>query len=431
MKKQKKSKLNEFIQHTIDCESYGNNTVEVVTELLQSLFEQISKILKTTPYVFSKGVYNQLLKDIEAILEEYRTNVTSVYEIDIKDIASYQSDWMKEFLSDLGKSAIIPAYILFTLKFNPVANASNYKDLIDNSVYKIRQSVESSLRTAYITQEEMSNVTARFENRKPQFEKNIIADTKVVSATTFSAVNYLMYKANKVNTVYCAILDSKTCIPCAELNGKEFEYKDQPILPQHHGCRCALIPTNALSDEEMPESFEQWFESLSEEEKIEAVGPERYKLYQAGVPVTKFVDNQNKQIPVKELKRIIAEPDINQFPKSQVIKEYADLIPNKNGYFDVAMHGTSQTVQYGDSIISARELAKIIEHNKDFDRQKGIRLLSCNTGNGSNCFAQQLANALNCNVIAPNDILYIYSNGMTRIGDDGKGKWITFTPGNK
>lgn len=236
MKKQKKSKLNEFIQHAIDCESYGNNTAETVTELLQYLFEQIIKILKTSPYVFSKGVYNQLLKDIEAVLEEYRKNVTSVYELDIKDIASYQSNWMKDFLSDLGKAAIIPASILSTLKFNPVANASNYKDLVDNSVYKIRQSVESSLRTAYITQEEMTNVTARFEHRKPQFEKNIIADTKVVTATAFSAVNYLMYRTNRTKVVYCAILDSKTCIPCAELNGKEYDYKDQPILPSHWNC---------------------------------------------------------------------------------------------------------------------------------------------------------------------------------------------------
>lgn len=237
-----------------------------------------------------------------------------------------------------------------------------------------------------------------------------------------------MYKANKRKVVYCAILDSKTCIECGMLNGKEYEISKAPELPQHFGCRCNLIPIEALEEEDMPEDFETWFESLSEEEKIEAVGPSRYKLYQMGVPVTRFVDNQNKLIPVKE---IVAAPDINKFPQNQAIKEYAELIPNRNGYFDVAMHGTSQTVQYGDSFISARELSKIIEHNKDFDRQKGIRLLSCNTGNGSNCFAQQLANSLNCKVVAPNDTLYIYSNGMTRIGDDGKGKWITFTPGNK
>lgn len=299
----KKSKLNEFIQHTIDSESYGNITKDEAVRLLQRLYEEISKKIRKATYVFSKGNYEKLLKEIENLINEYKSESINLYESMISDISSYQSLWLKDFLSETVKDLVIPASLLSSIKFSPIANVTDYKGLVENEAYKVKQNVEASLRTAYITKEELNNVADRFEKRESAIEKEVAANTKMINTASFSAVNYLIYKANKLKVVYCAILDSKTCIECGELNGVEFEYKNLPLLPQHWNCRCVLIPKESLGEEEMPESFSEWFETLSEEEKIEVIGKSRYKMYLNGVPITSFVDSQNKLIPVRELEK--------------------------------------------------------------------------------------------------------------------------------
>ena len=68
----------------------------------------------------------------------------------------------------------------------------------------------------------------------------------------------------------------------------------------------------------------------------------------------------------------------------------------------------------------------IIRHNKDFSRQNGIRLLSCSTGKGDDCFAQNLANALGCEVKAPCDVLRVSPSGNLFV--DGNAGWKVFSP---
>ena len=61
-----------------------------------------------------------------------------------------------------------------------------------------------------------------------------------------------------------------------------------------------------------------------------------------------------------------------------------------------------------------------------------MRLISCSTGAKSDGIAQQLANKLGVNVLAPSDTLYIYPNGSTVIGPNSytnTGNWTLFIPG--
>ncbi len=86
-----------------------------------------------------------------------------------------------------------------------------------------------------------------------------------------------------------------------------------------------------------------------------------------------------------------------------------------NGYLDILAHGNASSIRLeinGKELkINWRELAKIIKKNPQF-RNKGIRLLSCNTGSAPDGFAQNLANKLGIPVKAPNNLLWAYSNGV-------------------
>ena len=123
------------------------------------------------------------------------------------------------------------------------------------------------------------------------------------------------------------------------------------------------------------------------------------------------------------------------FPEGDVLNTNIKEVAELDGFFDVGMHGTSTAVGFGSekTNMSARTLAAIIYHSKGYNGQK-IRLLSCSTGRivgDEYCFAEELANALGVEVIAPDDILYISSKGNLQVGDAGNGKFVTFKPNQR
>lgn len=104
-------------------------------------------------------------------------------------------------------------------------------------------------------------------------------------------------------------------------------------------------------------------------------------------------------------------------------------------FYDVAMHGSQTAVGFGtkETNMSPRLLASIIRHSDGWNRQK-IRLLSFSTGKQMGddyCFAEELANALGVAVKAPNDTLFMRKDGDFYIGDDKKGKMLTYYPNQK
>ena len=113
-------------------------------------------------------------------------------------------------------------------------------------------------------------------------------------------------------------------------------------------------------------------------------------------------------------------------------RKVLDMIPAKSGYFDFAAHGAPDHIEYGEKgkNMSAREVARVISHNENYNGQK-VRMLSCSTGSTDDGFAQQLANSLGVEVEAPTDILYVYEDGHFKVGYDGKGKMKTFKPQGK
>ena len=124
------------------------------------------------------------------------------------------------------------------------------------------------------------------------------------------------------------------------------------------------------------------------------------------------------------------------FPSGDMLKDYVQQVKPKEGYFDVGLHGTSNGVGFGTKApsMSPRELANVIRHDSEY-RGQNIRLLSCDTGkllaSGDYCFAEELANALGVAVEAPNDELFIRSDGSFYIGQVNQGAMEIFMPNQR
>lgn len=114
--------------------------------------------------------------------------------------------------------------------------------------------------------------------------------------------------------------------------------------------------------------------------------------------------------------------------------EYASKAKPKKGYTDVIIHGNPNTdkvsIYHNGKWVDIDQRRLALYVRKDAGYQSGpIRLLSCSTG--AKDFAQNFANKMGVEVIAPSDTLWAYGDGTLSIGskfylDDGR--WIKFKP---
>ena len=178
--------------------------------------------MRKSPYISTKTEYQKILKHIEEILAEYSTVYKSILRTQIADISNIESEWLQGFMKELGKDFVIPATLISTLRFSPIATATNYKQLVDTSVNRIKTSVDNVLRTAYIMKEDTANNTERLSRKIEKEVSNVMTEVEALNTTAFSMTDYLMFRANKEKVRYTAIFDNLTCIACGDMDGQIF-----------------------------------------------------------------------------------------------------------------------------------------------------------------------------------------------------------------
>ena len=127
---------------------------------------------------------------------------------------------------------------------------------------------------------------------------------------------------------------------------------------------------------------------------------------------------------------------INQFPGNEDIRAFMDRVTPLPGYYDVGLHGNQDHVQIALSdgrLFNSdhRLLSELVAKAPDYHGGP-IRLISCSTGASEHGLAQNLANKLGQNVMAPSDTVWIWPDGNLGVGrssDFLDGTWRIFSPG--
>ncbi|WP_418116948.1 RHS repeat-associated core domain-containing protein [Variovorax sp. 350MFTsu5.1] len=123
--------------------------------------------------------------------------------------------------------------------------------------------------------------------------------------------------------------------------------------------------------------------------------------------------------------------DINLFPHNEAIRQSADNIPSPPGTFTVGSHGNpsimTDTALKG---ITPAQMAQRIKAHPSYTEGQQVQLMSCETGKGTDPYAQKLANELNAPVVAPDKLLWIWPHGAYKpAGQKADGSMDTADPG--
>lgn len=84
-----------------------------------------------------------------------------------------------------------------------------------------------------------------------------------------------------------------------------------------------------------------------------------------------------------------------------------------DGDYDIAAHGLPMSMEVFKTPVNSETMAKIIMGRGDYTKGTPIRLLSCFTGDDSSgtCFAKEIAEMLETEVIAPDFEIQITESG--------------------
>ena len=166
---------------------------------------------------------------------------------------------------------------------------------------------------------------------------------------------------------------------------------------------------------------------------VGSVDPENIAKYQAKLDEW---ENKKAQLGVANSENSGIISASRYFNSSDILYEYSKKVKPIDGYEDIAIHGDWSGFSINDSngneieSYTPKEFAEILKEDPNY-HGGNVRLLSCETGSKGAVAAQQLADALNVDVLAPTDVLFIDFNGKMTIGPDeytNSGDWKLFKP---
>lgn len=191
-----------------------------------------------------------------------------------------------------------------------------------NTVFRM----QSELRTGIIAGEGIEPLRRRIETvaALKTSQARSIARTYVMHVT--NAARAKLYEENRdviASEQWVATLDDRTCLRCAVLDNKTFPPGKGSQPPLHINCRCVRVPitrsAKALADRgiistrtargangltgEVPENmnFSEWLRRQPPAVQKEVLGAKRFELYQSGVNIDKFVNDEGFIINLDDL----------------------------------------------------------------------------------------------------------------------------------
>ena len=188
--------------------------------------------------------------------------------------------------------------------------------------------------------------------------------------------------------------DERRCDVCGKLHQKRFPVGANMPIPAHPRCRCCIIPV--VDDKKEVEIF------------VSASYNDDKPCFEDNVV---YYRNQDCRQASRQQSTNFVTRDINNI--ESLYGEAAEKIKPIDGYYDIKAHGLYNSIKVFNTPINAKTLSHILMSRQDYKIGNPIRLLCCFTGEEHNgrCFAQDLANYMGVEVIAPDFELIVDGDG--------------------
>lgn len=331
------------VRHKVYLTRFENSVVKKILALLSKAdLDLVNQIQKFDPNevdgAWSKKRLEALLQAIREVSADAYRQVNGQLKSDLSGLAKYEAGFQANMLVTtipVTMDIITPAaqQLVSAVTKDPIAGRL-LKEWTDNLSANQYARVSQAIRLGFIEGQTTPQIIQRVRGtRALKFKDGVLETSKrsaegLVRTAVASVADNTRQAVLKENSdiiraeKFVATLDTKTCLRCSSLDGKEFPVGEGPSIPVHVNCRCTRIGivksfrdlgidldeatpgTRASMNGQVPASmtYEQWLKRQSADVQDDILGKTKGALFRrAKLPIEKFVNN-GKEMNLDELR---------------------------------------------------------------------------------------------------------------------------------
>lgn len=330
--------LKKTLLHYINLEYYANSLDEEFQTLLEELQERCRKAIESQKTISTKASYTAIYRIIKEEVDKFQKELEERLEEQAELIMNQETDFLDNLYNeptekgkegnDTSRTAalVFSGVSLAKVLFSPIDGRDTAKQFAERTGKNILRSYDTPLRAGYLFGQKSEEVTAQVSSQMKQVSRGIQSGIRTAIPSFAKTTDRIVFLNNDVEVVYCAVLDGRTCIVCGNNHGLHFKsISVAPSIPIHANCRCVYLKATNVT-EPMP-TYEEYIDSLSEDDQLHILGRNRYDLWKNyGLELKQFVNNGTKL----RLDEIEISANIKQnIALKENMKKAKEMFPNE------------------------------------------------------------------------------------------------------
>lgn len=314
--------LDEAVRHRIALSRYSTATVRrVLAQLNRTDAELVQRILRADNEGRDPARLERVLDEVRALQADGWAVVRSRLTDDLDALAAAERDFAARMVrfgqrsAGASVSASVPtsAQVVAAVNARPFAGRF-LRDWITEAEAGAAKRVRETLRQGFIEGRSVADLVREIRGTKAlQYRDGVLeisrrgAEAMVRTAMTHTSAvaSRVTYEAMGVaRATFVAVLDSRTTLTCAGLNGKTFPLDRFPYPPRHPNCRSTMVPEVSGLPPVPVRSYGEWLRSQPASVQDDILGRTRGKLFrEGGLQVDRFTDSRGKVLTLDQLRR--------------------------------------------------------------------------------------------------------------------------------
>lgn len=340
------------IKHQIYVQRYAGGQVKDLVKYLDDAQAEILRQLEDVTTLEESRSLNRKLDKIVALQQEGLDKMSSGLTEGAADFAEYEADFAVRTLNTAASASVTlpgseqlralvtqaPMQLAVSGKSGSVIQSLTINQaaaqFAGDKAGEIKRAIQRGMVEGSTVQSLTRDLVSVTNRHKRQAEALVRTSINHISSEARSAV----HRANDdilKGEEWVAVLDGRTTLGCAALDGKILGFDDPPSTPRHWNCRSLRVPV--LQDRFQEDGLEGsraavgsagagqvsakrtyggWLKDQDEAFQIQVLGKERAALFRAGkLKLDDFVDANGNPISLKQLAALDSAAVVKKRPK--------------------------------------------------------------------------------------------------------------------
>ena len=319
--------LDGFVRHQIFLQRLGGQYVNELLPLIIQLNKEVKALLSQDLTDYELFSLTQRGGELSQIIYAATGELDEELVAKLEELAEYEAGFTARLLDSATtfQFAIPSTERLISLVSNTTMEliSGKNKDVltVNQMVSKFARGYEDKVTNTVRAGILAGQSTAETSRQVAEITSRSVSDAEAIVRTATNHVGAMarkeVYAANTdaiAREEWVSVLDHRTTVTCAALDGLYFQVGDGVYPPRHYRCRSLRIPiTNSrynkqikgLSGQENKRNLNAIFNRRSAEIQEAILGPERYQLFKDGkYKIDQFTDDTGVVYTLEELERM-------------------------------------------------------------------------------------------------------------------------------